>query len=231
MQATQAIEAEQLHLDDITPANKVPGSYKQTIRMNGNRIYLQTMNYRTETGIFMFQHTENKFSLRLPLDNWLRRNLGLLQDFVVSHTKIPVDVPRRDGTTYVFKSVIEQDSMMISVSKWCKFYEFDGSKGAYIEVDNFSQFSKGEFSVNIEVSHVYIGPHKGGQHFSLFLRVHQITYKKDAQETDQSELLDELLKVTTVESVRKKKAKNSRKKAKNSDTCLSNTSGAMASEV
>ena len=230
MQAAQIINQDQLKLEEVV-AEKVAGTYKQIIRVKGNRLRLSTLTYRTESGIRLFQHDGERTSISIPLDDWLRQNLSVIQHFVVAHTHIPSDVARSKEGTYLFKSVLENLDLILNLSKWCRFFKYDEDKPGYIEVEQFKQFNKGEFHLLIDISHVFIGPHKGGQHFSLSMHVRQITYKEDMQETDQSVLLDELLKVTAVESVRKKKSKNSRKKAKNSDTCLSNTSGATASAV
>lgn len=230
LQAAQPIPADQLQLDKIV-AEKVAGTYKQIIRVNGNRLRLQTLTYRTESGIRLFQHDDQRTSISIPLDDWLRQNLSVLQHFVVANTLIPPDVPRTKEGTYLFKSVLERLDLILNLSKWCRFFKYDEDKAAYIEVPQFKPFGKGEFNLLIDITHVFIGPHKGGQHFSVSMHVRHITYKEDVKDTDQSVLIDELLKATAVDSVRKKKAKNSRKKAKDIDPCLSNISGVMASAV
>lgn len=217
MQAALPISPNQIQLEAVV-SEKVAGSFKQIIRVNGNRLRLQTLTYRTESGIRLFHHDGERMSISIPLDDWLRQNLSVLQHFVVAHTQVPSSVPRTNEGTYLFKSVLDRLDLIITLSKWCKFFKYNEGEAVYKEVEQFQPFNKGEYSLLIDISHVYIGPHKGGQHFSLSMHVRQITYKEDAAETEQSALLDELLKVTAEEPAKKKKTtKNARKKTKNSD--------------
>ena len=56
-------------------------------------------------------------------------------------------------------------------------YHQNPTTNSYKAVDRKMVFGPGFYSVTIDVSHVYIGPHKNGEHFSLNLRVSQITYQ------------------------------------------------------
>lgn len=225
----QATETNTLNEEQLTlspPAeDKVPGTYRQILRLNGQKVVIQTSNYHTETGIYMYSHSDELLSMLVPVDDWLRRHLEILQRFVVSHTTIPSTLPRSKEGNYLFKPLLERDSIMISLSKWCRIFKFDDSKGAYVRVDKFSQFAKGNFSANIEASHVYIGPHKGGHHFSLSLRVKQIIYNEEKQEPD-TQFLNELLAASTEGEVEKEPKRG--KKPKKIEECRLKTPKVVA---
>lgn len=215
----QASESNRIHGNLLSLAeakpDKVPGSYTQTVRASGQKVLIQTSNYHTNSGIYMYSHDADRKSISLPLDDWLRSQLTTLQDFVVSHTTFPSEVlPAKEGT-YVFKPLLNRDTILINVSKWCRIFKFDESSGSYVQVEKINQFGKGNFSAIIEVSHVYIGPHKGGHNFSLSMRVKQIVYSEEKQEELDSNILNELL---AAEVELEKKAKRPRK-TKKTDTC------------
>jgi hypothetical protein len=199
--------------------DKVPLSYRQELRINGEKVSIQTSNYHTKHGIFMYNHGANQISMIIPVDAWLRRQLTTYQNFVVSNVVIPLDVPQTSEGTYVFKPLLEENTkqIFVSVSKWCKIFKFESTTGVYIRQEKFSQFEKGSFNVTIDVSHVYIGPHKGGHTFSLSLRVKQLVYEEEPAEDNDTSLLDELL---TVEAEIEKKKKNKRgKKVRKIEKC------------
>ena len=228
LQASQStITPENLTLTAPTP-DKVPGSYKQALRLNGHKTVIESSNYHTESGIYMYCHNVDQTSMSVPLDDWLRSQLSIVQDYVVSHASIPADVPQTKEGAYLFKPLLTRDTLMISLSKWCRIFKFDKSRGAYVRIDKFSQFRKGNFSVQIEASHVYIGPHKGGHSFSLSLRVKQIVYNEEEQEDDDTLLLNELL---AAEVEIDKKAKRPKKARKTAECRKSGKAAVAAIEV
>lgn len=157
----------------------------------------------------MYSHGIDQSSMIIPIDDWLRSQLTQLQDYVVANTVFPIDVPRTSDGSYLFKPLFALDTIMIPMSKWCKIFKFDKCKGLYVLQDKFAQFAKGNFTVTIEVPHVYIGPHKGGQNFSLSLRIRQVLYNEDSEVVqNDNELIDELLAASTeLDSKKKKRAK------------------------
>lgn len=204
---------EELSLSPPT-ADKVPASYKQNLRVNGQKVIIQSSNYYTDSGIFMYRHDAGHTAMIVPLDNWLSDQLSVLQKFVVENVRIPADVPQTKEGNYVFKPLFNRESIMVALSKWCKIYKFDEGVGAYERVENFTQFGKGNFSVQIEASHIYIGPHKGGHNFSLSLRIRQIVYSEEKKEDDDTNLLNELLSAEVEINNNNKKAKRGPRKKK-----------------
>lgn len=223
LQASQSnINLNELSLAMPIP-DKVPASYRQNIHINGHKVLIQTSTYHTNSGISMFHFKVDQPCMLVPVDDWLRSQLSVIQNFVVSHVSIPADVPQTKEGTYSFKSLVEQTSLLISLSKWCRIFKFDASKGTYERVENFTQFGKGTFSATLEISHVYIGPHKNGNNFSLSLRVKELVYNEEKQEDDNI-LLNELL---AAEVEVEKKAKSSKKPRKTAE-CRRSTKSAVS---
>ena len=181
MQAFEPISYDVLKLDKIIE-EKVPGTYKQSIRVNGNKLFLQSMYHRTEDGIPLISYGGDRFTITIPMDSWIRQNLSVIERFIQNNVQIPNDVPRCANGSYSFKTLLNKLNLQILLSKWCKFLTYDPNKMCYIAVD-FNHFlqhnAKGEFSVKIECAHVYIGPHKNGHQYSLSLRAHQVVFKED----------------------------------------------------
>ena len=201
-----AIKLEHLSMSEPTPA-KVRGSYKQAIKSNGQKLTLQTSNYHTHSGLKIFSNEKDEKCILIPVDEWLLKQLTTVEEFITSNTTIPSDVSKDEP--FIYKPLLLGASVLISVSHWCKYFKYDESRGAYMLLKNYSHFDKGTFNVNIEVSHVFIGPHKGGQHYSASLRVIQIVYKED-QEYDlpqvDSSFLNEVLSEADVIVKKKKKS-------------------------
>ena len=155
---------------------------------------LQTSSIDTDSGLTIFSHENDNKSICIPIDDWLRTQLTTIEKFIISNVTIPSDVRRPNGGVYLYKPLWLHDKMLISLSKWCRFFKFDSEKGAYLRQDQFVPFLKGSYNVNIEVSHVYIGPHKAGQTFSVSLRVTQVVYREesDALQSIDTDFLDDL---------------------------------------
>ena len=131
-------------------------------------------------------------ALAVPVDTWLRTQLSTIEKAVMMKVTIPPDVPKSKEGAYLYRPLLLRDTLFLTVSKWCKYFKYDKSKGGYTLLEKFIPFEKGQYNVNIEVAHVYIGPHKGGQNFSLSLRITQIMYKED-DPCDNLQLDDDLL--------------------------------------
>ena len=212
--AQPTVEPAQLTLSEPIP-EKVPSTYRQNIKSNGRKLVLQTSNFHCETGLSIFSNARDVKSICIPVDDWLRTQLTTIEKFILTKVCIPNDVPKPEGGVYLYKPLWLRDRMLITLSKWCRFFKFDASKGAYFPVEQFLPFNKGLANANIEVSHVFIGPHKGGHTFSLSLRVSQIIFKEEEVlfETISSSFLDDLTRKDSEEKgfEEKKKKKRTRK--------------------
>ena len=196
--------------------------------MNGEKVSVETTNYHTNCGIFLYSHGPDQMSMSVPVDDWLRSQLTRFQNFVIANATIPSDVPQSSDGSYVFKSLLDQNSIMIPLSKWCKIYKYCPDQGTYTRTDNLKQFRKGDFAATIDISHVYIGPHKGGQHFSLSLRVKRVVYQEEQSQVSDTSLLDELL--TASSEIDAKKKKKSSKKSSKSEKCSKSQKRVLASQ-
>ena len=213
------INEAEVTLTEPTP-DKVPAAYKQLVKINGERAILQTANYRTNSGLHFYCNKEMK-ALIVPVDTWLRTQLSTLEKAAMMKVTIPPDVPKAKEGVYVYKPLPSRDSLLLTVSKWCKYFKYDKSKGGYELLKDFIPFEKGQYNVNIEISHVYIGPHKGGQNFSLSLRISQILYKEDEKESDfqlDDEILTRVLASDPSETSPQKKKAGKRKRKSKTET-------------
>ena len=211
-------------MTEPTPT-QVRGTYQQKITSNGRKLNLRTSNYHTHNGLKIFSNEKDEKFMVIPVDDWLRKQLMTLEDFVTSSVTIPSDVPREDQ--FIYKPLHLGESILINISTWCKYFKFEENKGAYVFLKNYTHFDKGVYNVNIEASHVYIGPHKGGQHYSLSLRINQIVYKEDQDYSlpnIDTSFLNELLSEPS-EPIKK------RKKPSKVDTPKADTSKTEATKV
>ena len=145
------------------------------------------------------------------MDDWLRSQLGEIEKFVVSNVKVPENVAKSPNGQYYYKPLKSTNLIFLNISKWCRYFEFSDDDEGYISVNNLAKFTGGTYNMNIEVSHVYIGPHKNGEHYSLSLRIVQIVYK---QENAIDLSLESALLDSALETASDKKRKRTTKKAK-----------------
>lgn len=117
-------------------------------------------------------------AVRIPLDEVTRATLNGIESFVKANVASPKYKPLRLN-----------DFMYVNVSKWCRYEQinFDGS---CTPMAPNSLLGRGMYSITILADHVYVGPHRGGETFSLSLFVHQIAYK--SEDRDMMEFIDSL---------------------------------------
>ena len=129
LQASQSTDGNndaQLTLDEPIP-DKVPASYKQFLRINGKRVTLQTPIHHTKSGLFFYCPKNQGKCLAVPIDGWLREQLTNIEKDVMMNVTIPSDVPKSKDGNYVYKPLILSDSMLLSVSKFCRYFKYDKS--------------------------------------------------------------------------------------------------------
>ena len=120
-------------------------------------------------------------SVLIPLDEDTVAALTNIENFV----KTNVDSPR-------YKPLWLKKAMYANVSKWCN-YELMNHDGTHQTLPNDLILGSGLYSFQIHVSHVYIGPHKGGETFSLSLHVTNIKYEPEQNvEKDMTDFLESL---------------------------------------
>ena len=169
--------------------------------------------YETKEGLKIIYHSDENQSIIIPLDIWLRSQLMSLQTHVVDKVTIPASIPIPPTGKYIYKPICIGNNIAISISHWCSYYGYNHATGVYETVKDMSRFQSGQYNCNIEVSHVYIGPHKNGQNFSISLRVTQIMYKSESEASGQHIPLD--TPDLTVKSVKSETKKRGGRKVKN----------------
>ena len=197
-----------LSLNDAVK-DEVRNTYKQYIKQNGRRVLITTKTFKEKQGPTL--HENNGISSMLvPLDCDTINTLRCIEDFV----KENVDSP-------CYKPLWLQNAMYVNVSKWC-LYEVLNPDGSIKPASDSIVLGSGWYTFQISVSHVYIGPHRGGQTFSLSLHVTKVTYQPqdilDAtfdtimRELNTPSTSDVAVKPPTPPKTEKKKKKQRRRK-------------------
>lgn len=107
----------------------------------------------------------NVTSLLMPLHPDIITVLRRVEDFVKANVNSPS-----------YKPLWLNSAMYVNVSKWCA-YELIDSDGYNKPMSGNVTLGSGWYTLQTHVSHVYIGPHKGGETFSLSLYVVKICYQ------------------------------------------------------
>ena len=159
-------------------------SYKQYLRKDGKKLVISTPMYRLDGGLRV-NNSENSITyVHVPLDLATIQSLYEIEQFV----KANVDSPRFKPLWHPLK-----DNISVNLSKWCRYelINTDGSSQIF-PVDLVMGF--GWYKFDIQASHVYVGPHKNGETFSISLHVIRIAYKPadnlDTVMTDLIQCLD-----------------------------------------
>lgn len=156
--------------------NEVSNTSKQYLKLHGRRVLVSVPEFYRDNGLH-FTINGNITSVLFPLDDHTRKTLGVIEGFV----KANVQSER-------YKPLWLGDNMYCNVSQWCQ-YECINSDGTRSAIQPGTVLGKGYYSMMIHASHVYIGPHRGGETFSVSLHVVNITYKEGSEVMDLIESL------------------------------------------
>ena len=77
-----------------------------------------------------------------------------------------------------YKPLWLHEGMCVNISKWCR-YELVKPDGAHEPLPNDTILGKGHYNLDIYVSHVYTGPHKGGQSCSLSMFITSVVFEPE----------------------------------------------------
>ena len=149
-------------------------SYRSTIHHYGRKLVIKTPD--VEYHGLQTRMTNRSCSLMVPIDSWTRTQLNELEKFVQCNVVIPDDVLRPEGSKRDYRPMWPYPATFIICSQWCNYYWKDPETGRslFVSPDQFTH--PGLFSFSIEVPYVYIGPHKGGERYSLSVRLIEVTY-------------------------------------------------------
>lgn len=158
--------------------NETNNTYKSHLKLNGRRVIIATPLLHQKKGL-KFLVKNNMTAVLVPLDPDTISVLKEIENF----TKENIDSER-------YKPLWLKNAMFVNVSKWCE-YELIASDGSPQPFPENQILDTGLYRLEIHVSHVYIGPHKGGETFSLSLHVTKISYEP---QEDIEELMNDFVK-------------------------------------
>ena len=101
------------------------------------------------------------------LDSVTKAKLQVIENFVQANV-----------VSEKYKPLFLHNAMYVNLSKWCK-YELMKPDGSRQPLPAETYLGKGTYSLEIQASHVYIGPHRGGETFSISLHIVRLGYQPD----------------------------------------------------
>ena len=149
-------------------------SYRSSIYHGGQKIVIKTPE--VEYSGLHSRVINGSISLAIPIDSWTRTQLNTLEDFAQGHVIIPNDVVAPAGASRDYRPIWPHPVAFVMCSQWCNYFWRNPETGHCTSVKPELLTRPGLYSFSIEVPYVYIGPHKGGERFSLTLRLVQVTY-------------------------------------------------------
>ncbi|MEL7306364.1 MAG: hypothetical protein AAGK05_00070 [Pseudomonadota bacterium] len=144
--------------------DEVNKTYKQYLKVHGKRALIAVPEFFRDTAL-KFNFNNKISSVLVPLDDTTRNTLSSLETFVQANVN-----------SDKYKPLWLKDNMYVNISQWCR-YEQVNNDGTRSTIQPGSFLGRGFYSLLIHASHVYVGPHKGGETYSLSLYVVHITYK------------------------------------------------------
>ena len=156
--------------------NEVSNTSKQYLKLHGRRVLVSVPEFYRDAGL-QFTLNGNVTSVLIPLDDSTRKTLGVIENVVKANVQ-----------SEKYKPLWLGDVMYCNVSHWCQ-YDSINSDGTRSAIQPGTVLGKGYYTMMLHASHVYIGPHRGGETFSLSLHVIHITYKPGNEVMDLIESL------------------------------------------
>ena len=144
--------------------SEVSNTYKQYLKLNGKRVTITIPEFFRESGL-KFNRNGNMTSVLIPLDDGTRNSLSSIESFVTANVG-----------SEKYKPLWLKEAMLVNVSHWCNYVQIN-SDGSQSMIQPGTLLGRGFYSMVIHASHVYNGPHKGGETHSLSLHVLEISYK------------------------------------------------------
>ena len=144
--------------------DEVRNTYKQYLKLDGRRVLLKIPEFYREDGL-KFLVNSSVTAVLIPLSDGVRSTLHDIEYFVQTNV-----------VSEKYKPLWLRESMYVNLSKWCKYFLVDVN-GMRRTLPEGTCLGKGSYSFEIQASHVYIGPHKSGETFSLSLHVTEVLYR------------------------------------------------------
>ena len=170
------VDASKISLSPLTKyevANKSP-SYRQYIHYNGAKLMLMTPTFEAEQ--LTLRKSGDDVSVLLPIGAWMRRQFDIVEKYVQQNVTLPATESEQTALLF-YKPLWQQDKMCFSIARGCNVFRRNAKINTYEGVKfEDVQFGPGKYTVTVELPHIYIGPHRGGETFSLSTRFAQIVY-------------------------------------------------------
>ena len=157
--------------------NEVSGTETRKITFRGSRLLIKTPTFYREAGL-KFTINPKNVSVLVPLDEGTKRSLRTVEEFVKTQVA---------GERY--KPLFLGNAFYVNVSKFCK-YEQVMPDGSIQLLSENAVMASGDYVVTLHVAHCYIGPHKGGETYSVSLQVSGILHRPRVETEDEEDVMD-----------------------------------------
>ena len=142
-------------------------TYKQNLKTaQGCRVLIPVPNFYQAEPLRVIQYG-NMTAAEIPLDHRTRAKLADIDAYI----QVAVDSPR-------YKPILNGERLLVNFSKWCKYVLLQPD-GKHQPMHPDMVLDKGMYAVVIQASHVYVGPHKGGQTYSVALHIVELIYEPE----------------------------------------------------
>ena len=143
---------------------KVSGRYIQRISYDGQKCVLTVGPFHTEHGPFIRKWEDGRKTVAVPVSPSFKQTMEDIEKFIESHVIIPENVNGYPNKK--LRALNMQHQLFVTMSRWCDMFKIVLGHDVCITEEDFG---KGEYTVTIEVSHIYVGPHQNGANYSLSL--------------------------------------------------------------
>ena len=170
------IDVTKLSLGDLEPFTENVNTFRRRITYDGDKLVLTNMS-EGQTLLIITQGGY-RFVLLQP-SSWLRRQLRILDGFVKEKLNV-TDNPTSEGKASegkVYKSLTCGAQIKVIMSPFLKLYEYQDIHNGEYHLNPDVKLSQGTYTVDIEIPHIYYGPHRNGEQACLSIRVSQIFYR------------------------------------------------------
>ena len=155
-----------LTLDDPVK-DQVSGTYKRVIRTTGGgRATFKVPTFYSDTPLHVHV-AANSTATVIPMDPTTLSRLHEIDNFVLEQVN-----------TGKYKALYKGDRIMLNFSRWCKYEKLlpDGTRQPMPEN---TVLGPGMYSISINASHIYFGPHKNGESHSVSLHICELLYEPE----------------------------------------------------
>ena len=148
------------------------GTYKRIIRTtSGERATFKVPTFYSDTPLHVHV-AANSTATVIPMDPTTLARLNEIDNFVLEQVN-----------TGNYKPLYKGNRIMLNFSRWCKYEKLlpDGTRQPMPEG---TALGPGMYSISINASHVYFGPHKNGESHSVSLHICELLYEPEQNLSD-----------------------------------------------